>query len=305
MYDLIIIGGGPAGISAGIYAARYGLKTIIISDIIGGEIALSSVIENYPGFKTISGSDLAKKWEDHLRSVGVEIKNAKASEIKKEADVFNIKVGDEQLQSKSVILASGMERRKLGIPGEKQFKNKGVAYCATCDGPLFKEKNVIVVGGGNAGVEAALFLSEIAKEVSLIEMAKELPAAKSLVSQLEKRDNLKIITENKLVEIKGDLAVKSVVLDKEINGKKELPCEGVFIEIGSQPDPILAKSVGVEVDEKGFIEVKSNQSTNILGLFAAGDATTGSNFFWQAITALSEGAIAADSVNKYLKGKEN
>jgi len=303
MYDLIIVGGGPAGISAAIYAGRYGLKTILCSDIIGGEIALSSIIENYPGFKKISGSDLAKKWEDHIKSVGVEIKNDKVSEIKKEADIFKIKAGDNQIESKSVILATGMERRKLGVPGEKEFKNKGVAYCATCDGPLFKGKNVVVVGGGNAGVEAALYLSEIAKEVSLIEIGGDLPATQSLVNQLEKKENVQIITGNQITKIKGKMTVKSAILDKEIGGKKELPCDGVFIEIGSEPNPALAKSAGVEIDERGFIEVKSNQSTNILGLFAAGDATTSSNFFWQALTAMSEGAIAADSANKYLKGK--
>src|SRR4030042_2427965 len=155
MYDLIIVGGGPAGIAAAIYAGRYGLKAIIISDIIGGEIALSSVIENYPGFKKISGQELAKKWQDHVKSVGAEIKNAKVSDIKKQDDKFIITAGNDQLKSKSVILATGMKRRELSVPGEKKFKGKGIAYCVTCDGPLFRGKIVVVIGGGNAGGEGA------------------------------------------------------------------------------------------------------------------------------------------------------
>lgn len=304
MYDLIIIGGGPAGIVAGIYGGRYGLKSLIVSDFMGGEIALSSVIENYPGFKKVSGRDLSDKWEDHVKSVGVGIKSARVSKIINQENKFIITAGNDQIESRSVILATGMKRRKLNVPGEKEFKNQGVAYCATCDGPLFKGKNLVVVGGGNAGVEAALFLADIAKEVSLIEIGDKLPAAKSLISQLEKRNNVKIITGNKINEIKGEMTVKSVILDKEVNGQKELACDGVFIEVGSEPDPTLAKSAGVGIDERGFIKVRSDQSTNVPGIFAAGDATCGSNFFWQAITAMAEGAVAADSVNKYLKGKE-
>jgi thioredoxin reductase (NADPH) len=303
MYDLIIIGGGPAGIAAGIYASRYGLKTILFSDIIGGEIALSSIIENYPGFDKISGAELAKKWEEHLKSAGAEIQHAKVNEISKTSDVFKVKAGKDQIESKSIILAVGMERRKLRVPGEKEFKGKGVAYCATCDGPLFRGKTVVVVGGGNAGVESTLYFSEIAKQVYLIEMAEQLPAAQSLVNQLQKKENVQIILGNKINEIKGEAIVKSIILDEEYQGKKELSCDGVFIEIGSIPNPSLAKSAGVETDEKGFIKVGADQATNITGLFAAGDATTNSNFFLQALTAMSEGAIAANSVNKYLKKK--
>ncbi len=301
MHDLIIVGGGPAGIAAAIYAGRYGLKTLMVSDIIGGEIALSSEVSNYPGFKKISGSDLSDRWEDHVKSIGVDFQSAKVSKIVKQSDKFISMAGNNQIESKAAILATGMKRRQLGIPGEKEFKNKGVAYCVTCDGPLFRDRTVVIVGGGNAGAEGALFLAEIAKKIYLIEMQDKLPAEEVLVSSIGQKQNIEIITGNKINEIKGQMMVKSVTLDKAYDGQKELACDGVFIEIGSEPDPTLAKGAGAEIDENGFIEVKSDQSTNILGLYAAGDATTGSNFFWQALTAMSEGAIAADSINKYLK----
>lgn len=301
MYDLIIIGGGPAGITAAIYGGRYGLKTLLVAEVVGGEISTTDDISNFPGFKMISGFEISQKWQEHVKSVGTEIKNSKVDKIAKKDNAFAILAGGETFKAKSLILATGMERRKLGVPGEAELKNKGVAYCATCDGPLYKGKNVVVVGGGNAGVEAALLLADIASKVYLIEVLKELPAHKQLTDMLAKKENVQVLTENQIEEIRGNQVVESVNLKNEVDGSKEIKCNGVFIEIGSVPNPVLAKSIGAEVDKKGFIKVDAGQKTNIEGLFAAGDATTNSNFFWQAITAAAEGAIAADSANKYLK----
>jgi thioredoxin reductase (NADPH) len=304
MYDLIIIGGGPAGIAASIYAARYGLKTVIISKTFGGEIANSTEMGNFPGFPKISGAELIAKWQEHVIHTGAEIIIGKeVKEIKNSGEFFNIVTSEESYQAKAIILALGLSRKKLGIPGEKEFGRKGVSYCVTCDGPLFKDKTVIVVGGGDAGISGAVFMSKIAKKIYLIEAMDKLAAEKIWQDKLTNAENIEIILGNKITEIKGEESVKSVILEKEVNGQKEIPCDGVFIEIGSAPNPSLAKSIGVETDEKGFIKIGADQSTNISGIFAAGDATTGSNFFLQAITAMSEGAIAANSVNKYLKKK--
>lgn len=257
---------------------------------------------NYPGFPKISGAELASKWQEHLRSVGAEIVlGQEIKEIKKSDDLFEIKISENLYQSKSLILALGLARRKINVPGEKEFERKGVSYCVTCDGPLFRDKTVFIVGGGDAGASGAVFLSSLCKKIYLIEMEDKLSAEKIWQDKIASRKNIEVILGNSIKEIKGDDRVREVILSKELAGKKEISCDGVFVEIGSTPDTNLPKSLGVEVDQKGFIKVDPGQATNIKGLFAAGDTTTNSNFFWQVLTAMSEGAIAANSVNKYLK----
>jgi thioredoxin reductase (NADPH) len=209
--------------------------------------------------------------------------------------------GKKTYQAKAVILAIGLVRRKLGVPGEKEFAKKGVAYCSTCDAPLFAGKDVIVVGGGNSGVAGAVQLSNVAKKVYLIEMQPALLADEARQKDLAKTKT-QIILGNSILEISGKDFVESVKLEKPFEGNKEIKVEGVFVEIGSVPRTELVSKLGMNVDNKGFIQVDAKAKTNISGIFAAGDATTGSNYFQQTLTAAAEGAIAAHSCFKYLKG---
>lgn len=303
MYDLIIIGAGPAGIAAAIYAARYGLKTVLISKIFGGEVINSSEMGNYPGFPKISGAEIVSKWKEHVQSLEIELIEGKEVKlVKKDIDHFVIKFDNEEKSAKTILFALGLERRKLNVPGEAELARKGVNYCITCDGFLYKGKDIAIIGGGDAGVSGAVFMAPIANKINLIEATPKLSAEKIWLEKLKKFDNVEILLNNKVKEIKGEGKVEGIVLENENGETKEFSLDGIFIEIGSAPSSLLVKPLGIETDEKGFIKVDAGQATNIKGLFAAGDTTTNSNFFWQVLTAMSEGAIAANSINKYLKG---
>lgn len=302
VYDLIIIGGGPAGMTAGIYAARQALDTLLITKSFGGQIGEKAVpIENYPGFERISGIDLIKKMQKQLRKLNVDIERDEVIKIKKPEDVFHVTTRNKnKFQSKSAIVASGADPRPLEVEGEKEFIGKGVSYCAVCDGPLFSDKVVAVVGGGDAGFETATYLSKIAKKIYILEYAPEVKADKENQKLVESKGKTEVITNAKLKEIRGDKFVKSVVYeDREAKEEKVLEVEGVFVQIGYQPTTSYVKGL-VEFNKIDEIKVEFETcQTETPGLFAAGDVNVGR--FKQITTACGEGTKAALAAFDYLK----
>jgi len=297
-WDLIVIGGGIAGITSTIYSHRYGLKTLLITENIGGLANYATIVENYPGLIG-EGKELVNKWEEHLKKLNCNYLIDKVIDIQKENNYFLIKTLNKEFKSKAIILAMGSSKKKLNIPGEKEFSGKGVSYCATCDSTLFKNKIVAVIGGGNSGFSEALVLSKTAKKVYIIVRSK-IKAEKYLVDQVLNKDNIQILIKKQPLEFLGDNKLQKIRLKDLESGKiEELEVDGVFIAIGLQPNIDLSKKLGVEL-ENGFIKTKPDQSTNVPGVFAAGDITTNSNNFNQFITAAAEGAIAANSAFKYL-----
>jgi len=306
MYDLLIIGGGPAGLTAAIYAARSNLKVLILTESVGGQVSVSYRVENYPGFVSISGMDLAARFEEHVKSQGVEIRLEPVENILQNtsAQVFKAFTPSGKYGGKAVILAMGGEREKLDVPGEAEFIGRGVSYCATCDGFFFKGLDVAVVGGGSAALSSVLLLANLARKVYLIHRRKEFRGEPIRVTQIKALKNVELVLDSVVEEIRGDTAVKSILVKNKVTReKREIMLSGVFAEIGAKPASMLAQRLGVKLDNNGYIIVDSGQRTNIEGVFAAGDITTGSNFFGQIITAASEGAIAANSAYEYLKSK--
>jgi len=301
-YDLIIIGGGPAGMTAGIYAVRLGLKTLLITKSFGGQIARKAIdIENYPGFEKISGLDLVQKIEKHLKTqkIDTEIDEVRKVE-KKDGDFIVFTKSKKEFKAKSVILASGADPRPLEVPGEKEFLGRGVSYCSVCDGPLFKNKVVAVVGGGNAGFEAAIFLSNIAKKIYILEYSEKIGADAKNQERVKKTGKVQIITNAEIKEIRGNQFVNKLIYqDRKIGKKIILPVEGIFVEIGSQPATSFAKGL-VDFNEKDEIKVEfETYQTRTPGLFAAGDVNVGR--YKQIITACGEGCKVALAVYEYLQ----
>lgn len=305
IYDLIIIGAGPAGLAASIYASRYKVKNLVVGPQIGGTITLAHKVENYPGFISIPGFELGQKMAEQVKRLGAEIKLQSVIQISKQ-DNFEIRINNGEIYySRFLIVASGTERRKLNIPGEKEYLGKGVSYCSNCDAPFFKGKTVIVIGGGDAAVTGCLHVREFASKTYLIYRGEkeEMRAEPIWLDQLEKEQTVGIFETN-IKEILGDgQRVTRVKLDKPYQWQEELLADGVFIEIGAIPVSNLTSSLGVEVDESGFIKVNDLMETNVDGIYAAGDITTKSKNFQQAISATAQGALAASSVFRKLKGK--
>ncbi len=276
-WDLIIIGAGPAGLTAGIYGVRSGLKTLVLEEKTpGGAIAESPRVENYPGFPSISGQELIGKMIEHYKKFGVRI-----NELEKvvELDIKSRKkiVGTEKnsYSTSAVIIASGCSHQELGVIGESEFRGKGVSYCAVCDGAFFKGKKVIVVGGGNSAAVSAIYLSNLASEVKLAHRRDRLRAEEALAKDLRER-KVKILWNTELKEIKGDTKVKSVRLFDNKKGKtKEVKADGVFVQVGEIPNSRIAKEAGIKVDNGGYIIVDDRQRTNVRGVYAAGDVTAG------------------------------
>lgn len=312
IYDLIIVGAGPAGLSASIYASRYGMKHLVFSEQIGGTIVWAHKVENYPGIFGLSGTDLAQKFFEHAKILGGVIENKEVIEIKKEQkerkdkkgteEVFKITTSDNIYYfSKAVILAMGTKRRELGVTGEKKLVGKGVSYCSTCDAAFFKGKTVAVVGGANAACSGASHVSKFAKKVFLLYRKNALKAEPSWIKEIEEKENIEILYETNVTEIKGTNKVEKVILDKPHNGTNELLVSGVFVEIGGVPVSKLATDLGVTIDKDGYVETNKDMSTNIAGLYCAGDLNSFWKEFQQVITATTEGAIAANSVYQNLK----
>jgi len=303
--ELAIVGGGPAGLASSIYASRYKIKHKVFTLEVGGYLNEIHKIENYPGLLGISGTELAQNLLTHVQKLGGEVVIEKIEKIKKENEIF-VLTGSSQkeYQAKAVIFAGGTKARKMNVPGEDLFLGKGVSYCATCDAPFFKEKDVIVVGGGNSAAVAALILSKHAKKVTLFYRGEELKCAPSYLDQMEQDPKIQISCCSVLKEIKGSSQVEEVViLEKE--KERNIKTDGVFIEIGSEPELESIEGLGIETDKSGYIKTNKDQSTNVKGFFAAGDITTNSNGFRQIITAAAEGAIATLAVFEKIKNNES
>lgn len=300
MFDLIIIGGGPAAISAGIYAARKKIKTLLITKDWGGQIRTTSIVENYPGFESIKGPDLVNKFVDQLKQNELEIKEGiEVKEIKKESDkLVKVKTDNNSYQAETLIVATGGNYKKLDLPGEKEFVNKGVSYCVTCDGPLFKNKQVAVVGGGNAGLEAALDLINYASKIYLLEFLPQLTGDEFLQDKVNNNSKITILTNVLIKEIKGEQFVNKLVYQERDSEKiKEILIEGVFVAIGLVANSSLVKNV-VELNKQGEIKIDSQNRTSQPNIFAAGDVTDVSHK--QIVVAAGQGARAALNAYQYL-----
>ena len=298
MYDLIIIGGGPAGLTAGIYAQRARLKTLLLErEIVGGQIAVSDVIENYPGFSSISGAELMEKFEQHAKGFGLEIKLTDVTDVQDKGKEKIVKTSEGDLITKAVIVATGAKPRRLGVLGEKEFTGKGVSYCATCDGPFFKGQRVLVVGGGDTAIKEAVYLSKIASTVYLAHRRDQLRAEKIIQEKAFSTPNIKMLLSHILKEIKGKTGIEKVTLQNlKDNTVKELDTEGVFIFVGINP---TTDFVDVEKDKQGFIKTDQDMRTSVNGIFAAGDCRT--TPLKQVSTAVGDGALAAYMVEKYIE----
>lgn len=298
MYDLIIIGTGPAGLAASIYASRYKIKHLVAGKELGGAMALAPRVENYPGFTKISGLELAQKMAAQAKEFGAEIKLIEVTKLTKENEEFVVETAERIYRAKALIVATGTQRRKLAVPGEAQYAGKGVSYCTTCDAAFFKNKTVAVIGGANAAVMGAVHLAEFAGKVYLIYRGKPLRAEPMWVERAEKEPKVEIVYNANVTEVVGDgTKVTGVRLDTK---NQQLNLEGVFVEIGGIPGTDLVKPLGVKIDESGYIKVSTDMATNIAGLFAAGDIANVSGEFQQIIIACAEGARAALSVYQYL-----
>jgi thioredoxin reductase (NADPH) len=291
-HELAIVGAGPAGYTAAIYAVRAGIKPIIFDKIGGGGLAsFSPKIENYPGFESISGMDLMDKMQKHALKYTKIHFIEEIIKITKTKEIFQIETTNDKYTSKALILCTGTDYRKLGIAGEKELQGKGVSYCATCDGYFFKDKIVGVVGGGNTAVIESIFLKQIGcKEVYVIHRRDQLRAEKAYKDEA-KNKGIKVIYNTHVESINGKDKVEYLELhDLKLNKKTKFSVDGVFVSIGEEPQNKIAKELGIKLDEKGYIIVDREQRTNIKGVYAAGDITGGLR---QIVTACAEGAIAA------------
>ncbi len=303
LYDTIIIGGGPAGLAAAIYCGRKKLKTILLTVDVGGQGNLTSHIENYPGALPQSGMELMDKFRIQAEKFGTEFVFGKVKEVKKvKKNFLAVLANGEKYSGRSVILAYGKVPRKLGVPGEEEYFGRGVSTCATCDGPLYKNKIVAVVGGGNSALEAALDLVTYAQKVYLIHRRKEFRADEVTIEKVKKNKKIELVLDSAPAEIKGDKFLKSVVVEElNTHQKKELEMTGLFLEIGYVVDSSFVSGL-VKINDKNEVVVNSLGETSLPGIFAAGDVTN--TPFKQAIVAAGDGARAALQAYAYLTGNK-
>jgi len=287
IYDLAIVGGGPAGLSAAIYAGRYKMKTVVISGSLGGTITLAHMVCNYPGFIEISGMELMNKITEQVEALEVPIFYEKVMDIKKDGEIFIVNTDTRTFKAHKIILGLGNTRRQLGLDRENELIGKGVSYCATCDGGFFKNKIVGVVGGADAAVTSALVLSDVATKVYLIYRGDKLRAEPTWGDLVLKNPKIEVLYNTEVTELLGEPKLTAV---KFQNGK-ELKLDGLFIEIGAVPNTSMLNNLSVDIDEYGFIKVDRSQRTNIPGLFAAGDITNATELK-QVLTAGAQGSIA-------------
>jgi len=300
IYDVLVLGGGPAGLTAAIYCGRYNLKTLVVAASFGGTANLAGEVENWPGFVG-SGKDLMGTIKGQAEEFGAEFLEASFESVKKEGDEFVLHYGEKIVKSKSLIVALGTEHRQLDIPGEKEFLGKGVSYCATCDGNFFKGKRVVVIGGADSAAKAALYLSDICEKVMVVYRKHEMRCEPVSLSKICDTKNIEILYYSKPVEVLGDGVVKGLKILKEDHGKdaveQVLDVDGVFIEVGAVAATEVLKDLGIKM-EKGYVVTGKDCKTSVDGVFAAGDVTNVA--MRQMVTAAGEGAIAAKGVHEFL-----
>ena len=300
MYDLVIIGSGPAGMAAAIYAARAELSFVVLEKgVSGGQVLNTSDVDNYPGLPGISGFDLAEKLEEHAKHCGAEIRMAEVTEFEKIEGGFRISIdSDDPVETRTILIATGAQPRKLGCPGEEEFAGMGVSYCATCDGAFFKNREVVVVGGGNTAVEDAIYLARGCKKVTIVHRRDAFRASKTLVTALRKTPNIEIAFDSVVDEICGEDAVTGVTLRNVKTGViRNVPADGVFIAVGTNPVN-LGWQDSIPCDASGYFLAGENCATQVPGIYAAGDVRT--KDLRQIVTAAADGANAVYHIDQYL-----
>ena len=301
MYDLVIIGNGPAGISAGIYAVRYGLDTLVLEkDVISGQIASTDIVENYPGFSSIAGMELMDKFKEHAENAGVTTEDGEVIGIRSDGDKKIISTDEGEIETKTIIIATGANPQHLGVPGEEKFIGRGVSYCATCDGPFFRDQNIAVIGGGDTAITDALILSNIASKVYVVHRRDELRASQVLKDRAFSKNNIEFIWDTVLEEIVGsddvNGSVEKVILKNVNSGDiKEMAMDGIFIYVGIVPNTGF---VDVGKTSEGFIVTNDKMESSVEGIYAAGDCRA--KPLRQVVTAVGDGAIAAASAHEFV-----
>jgi thioredoxin reductase (NADPH) len=304
IYEVIIIGGGPAGLTAGLYTSRSRLQTLLIEiGLLGGQMTTTEIIENYPGFpQGITGDELSRLMEEQAKRFGLKVVSQEAVEVKMEGELKVIQANDTTYRCKALIICTGNEWRKLGVPGEKKFTGRGVSYCATCDGAFFRDSQIVVVGGGDSALTEALYLTKFVKELTIIHRRDALRGTKIYQERVFANPKIKLLWNSVVQEIKGDSVVNSVLVKNVKTGEvTEHPTEGVFLFVGLSPRTQFLKG-SVNLDEAGYIITDENGETSVKGIFAAGDCRK--KLLLQVATAVGDGATAAFAAEKYLEGKE-
>jgi thioredoxin reductase (NADPH) len=304
IYQVIIIGGGPAGLTAGLYTSRSRLQTLLIEiGLLGGQMTTTEIIENYPGFpQGITGDELSRQMEEQAKRFGLEVISEEAVEVRLEGELKVIQANDTTYRCKTLIICTGNEWRKLGVPGEKEFAGRGVSYCATCDGAFFRDSQIVVVGGGDSALTEALYLTKFVKELTLIHRRDALRGTKIYQERVFANPQIKLLWNSVVQEIKGDSVVQSVLVKNVKTGEvTELKTEGVFLFVGLSPRTQFLKGL-VNLDAAGYVITDENCETSVKGIFAAGDCRK--KLLRQVATAVGDGATAAFAAEKYLEEKE-
>jgi len=302
IYDIIIVGAGPAGLTAGIYTARIGLKTLVLEgNLLGGRAIDAPMVENFPGFPDgITGAELTQKMADQSKKFGAEIKfPEEVINIDLSGKTKLVNTNKEVYSARALIISTGTQRKKLQVPGETEFLGRGVSYCPICDGAFFKGLAVTVIGSGDEAANDALFMTKIARKVTMISSSEEMEMSKTLRERLEEKKNFEVMLNSRVEAIEGETSVKAIrIVDMKTNKQQKIPTDGVFISLGRMPMTQMVQKAGIEVDQKGCIKVDRQQRTNVEGIYAAGDCTCGG---MQMVAAAGEGATAAVKASTYIK----
>lgn len=293
-YDVIIIGAGSAGLPAGMYASRYKMKNLIIGAQAGGALATSHKVENWPGVMSESGAKIMDDFKKHAEAAGSEILADTVSKIEKIEGGFSVQTSSKTFTARYIVLATGNTYKKLWVPWEEEFLGRGVSYCATCDGMFFRDREIVVVGGGNTALTEALYLSEIAKKVTIVHRRDSFRAEAIWVEQAQKHENIEFCMNEETDHLEGEFFLERVVL----KSGKIIPADGIFVAVGTDPSITLVKDMEIDLDAEGCIIVDKRQESSIKGLYAAGDVTTNSNKFRQTIMSAAEGCLAANSIHE-------
>lgn len=302
-YDVVVIGGGPSGLTAAIYTSRAQLSTLVVNKgAPGGLVATTEWIENYPGFPDgVAGAELGRAMQSQAQRFGTEFASGEPEEIHLAADPKVIRVAGQDIKARAVIIATGTTPKKLNVPGEREFHGRGVSYCATCDGPFFADKELLVVGAGSSGVQESLFLAKFASKITIVEFLPTIQAERILIERFKKTGKGSFLLNQEVLAIEGEETVTGVrVRDRDSNEEKLIPAGGVFIYVGLEPQT-EAFADQLKLDQWGYIEVDSNLRTNVEGVWAAGDVVSGATR--QIAAAVGSGTIAAIEVEHYLSSK--